>query len=108
MAPGSLKKSDIIKNTERAILVNRFHYTNLEDPIKTIFTGMTRDGTFLIENGKIKSPLKNLRFTQSIVDALAQVEELSTERKLKEAILGGAFVPWAKIKSFNFTGITQF
>jgi PmbA protein len=108
MAPGATSIDHIVKDCELAILVNRFHYTNLEDPIRTILTGMTRDGTFLVENGKITASIKNLRFTQSIVEALANVEELSSERKLKEAILGGTFVPWAKISSFNFTGITQF
>ncbi|MBI4733537.1 MAG: TldD/PmbA family protein [Rubrobacteridae bacterium] len=108
MASGNTPIGEIIKTCERAILVNRFHYTNLEDPIRTIFTGMTRDGTFLIENGKIKTPVKNLRFTQNIVEALSQVEELSSERELKDAILGGAYVPWAKIAEFKFTGATQF
>jgi predicted Zn-dependent protease len=108
MAPGNSSINEIIAGSEHAILVNRFHYTNLEDPIKTMFTGMTRDGTFLVENGKITAPLKNLRFTQSIVEALVEVEELSSERRFKEAILGGAFVPWIKLGSFNFTGITQF
>jgi predicted Zn-dependent protease len=69
---------------------------------------MTRDGTFLIENGEIVKPIKNLRFTQSIVKALGDVELVSEGRLLKEAILGVAYVPWLKIGAFSFTGATQF
>jgi len=108
MAPGDSSLKQMIENSERAILVSRFHYTNLEDPIKTILTGMTRDGTFLVENGEVKAPVKNLRFTQSIVNALSKVELVSEDRKLKEAFLGGSYVPWLKISEFNFTGVTQF
>ena len=108
MAAGDSSLDQMIQSSDRAILVSRFHYTNLEDPIKTTLTGMTRDGTFLIENGEIKTAIKNLRFTQSIVDALSKVEMVSAERKLKEAFLGGSFVPWLKIGEFTFTGATQF
>ncbi|MDI6717386.1 MAG: TldD/PmbA family protein [Actinomycetota bacterium] len=108
MAAGDSSLDDMIKSCERGILVSRFHYTNLEDPIKTILTGMTRDGTFLIEDGEIKTPIKNLRFTQSIIDALSRVELISRDRILKDAILGAVFVPWVKISEFNFTGATQF
>ncbi|PJB81084.1 MAG: hypothetical protein CO091_00440 [Candidatus Aquicultor secundus] len=108
MAPGTHTLDEMVKSCERAILVSRFHYTNLEDPIKTTLTGMTRDGTFLIENGEIVKPIKNLRFTQSIVKALFDVDMVSEARLLKEAILGAAYVPWLKIGAFNFTGATQF
>lgn len=108
MASGSSSVAEMIKSCEKAILVSRFHYTNLEDPINTILTGMTRDGTFLVENGVIKAPIKNLRFTQGIVNALSKVDLISRDRQLKEGILGGAYVPWLKINEFNFTGATQF
>lgn len=108
VAAGNSSLEQMIKSSDRAILVSRFHYTNLEDPIKTTLTGMTRDGTFLVENGEIKTAIKNLRFTQSIVDALSKVELVSADRKLKEAFLGGSYVPWLKISEFNFTGVTQF
>ena len=108
MAPGTHTLDEMVKSCERAILVSRFHYTNLEDPIKTTLTGMMRDGTFLIENGEIIKPIKNLRFTQSIVKALFDVDMVSEARLLKEAILGAAYVPWLKIGAFNFTGATQF
>lgn len=108
VAPGDSSLAQMIKTSERAVLVSRFHYTNLEDPIRTVLTGMTRDGTFLIEDGEIKTPVKNLRFTQSIVEALSKVELVSMDRELKEGMLGASYMPWLKISEFNFTGVTQF
>lgn len=105
---GTSSVDEMVKSSERAILVTRFHYTNLEDPIKTTLTGMTRDGTFLIEDGVVKSGIKNLRFTQSILGALSNVERVSSERWMKDAILGTIYVPALKIRDFNFTGATQF
>ncbi|MBS3909705.1 MAG: TldD/PmbA family protein [Actinobacteria bacterium] len=105
---GNLSLSEMVRGSERAILVTSFHYTNLEDPIKTTLTGMTRDGTFLVENGEIKTGIKNLRFTQSILGALSQVEQVSDERQMKDAFLGTIYVPALKIRDFNFTGATQF
>jgi len=105
---GNTSLSNMIASTEKGILVSRFHYTNLEDPLKTVFTGMTRDGTFLIENGKISGGLKNLRFTQSIVNALKDVTAVSTEGRLSDSFLGATFTPALKIDKFNFTGATEF
>ena len=70
LAPGTTPKADLAKDIERGLWVTRFHYVNIVHPLQTILTGMTRDGTFLIENGEIKGPVKNLRFTQSILEAL--------------------------------------
>ncbi|HEY3374460.1 MAG TPA: TldD/PmbA family protein [Candidatus Aquicultor sp.] len=108
MGAGDATFDEMVKSSERAVLVSRFHYTNLEDPIRTTLTGMTRDGTFLIENGKIKAAIKNLRFTQSILEALSNVVMVSEDRQLKSAILGGSYVPYLKINEFSFTGATQF
>ena len=110
MAPGNATKEEMIASTERGIWVTRFHYTNPVHPIKTVLTGMTRDGTFLIEKGKITRPLKNLRFTQSILDAFAQVDMLGAERTLIKSGWGsfGICVPAAKIHGFTFTGTTEF
>ncbi len=60
----------MIKSTKRGLWVTRFHYTRPVHPLKVVITGMTRDGTFLIENGEIAYPVKNLRFTQSYLEAL--------------------------------------
>jgi len=107
MAPGDSSIDEMIDSTRRGILVTRFHYTNLEDPIRTIFTGMTRDGTFLIEDGRIVSGIKNLRFTQSILDALSNVEMITKEERLIKAFIGSCLAPSLKISEFNFTGVSE-
>lgn len=109
MQPGELSKEELISSTERGIFVTRFHYVNPVHPVKAILTGMTRDGTFLIENGKISRPLKNLRFTQSILEAFAHAV-LSNDQTTVKLGFGNlaACVPAAKIEGFQFTGATEF
>jgi len=110
MAPGTATKEEMVAATERGIWVTRFHYTNPVHPVKTILTGMTRDGTFLIENGKITRPLKNLRFTQSILDAFANADMLTSELKMVKSDWGSmaTCAPAARIHGFTFTGTTEF
>jgi len=109
MQPGELSKDELIASTERGIFVTRFHYVNPVHPVKAILTGMTRDGTFLIENGKISRPLKNLRFTQSILEAFTHAV-LSNDQTTVKLGFGNlaACVPAAKIEGFQFTGATEF
>ncbi len=107
MEPGTATKEEMLASTERGIWVTRFHYTNILHPVKTVITGMTRDGTFLIENGKIARPLKNLRFTQSILEAFAGVEMLGSTLKIGKVFGIPTCVPAVKIRSFRFTGGTQ-
>jgi len=101
---------DRIARVERGVYVTRFHYVNVEDPITATLTGMTRDGTFVIENGELAYPVKNQRFTQSAVDTLAHVGGLSAERwhvgEADDAGGGGALVPYALLERFAFTGQT--
>jgi predicted Zn-dependent protease len=109
MAPGKATKEEMLASTERGIWVTRFHYTNPVHPVKTILTGMTRDGTFLIENGEIAHPIKNMRFTQSILEAFANAEMLGAKLKLINPFGSfGACIPAAKINGFTFTGTTEF
>jgi len=110
MAPGDSTKEQMLAATERGIWVTRFHYTNPVHPIKTVLTGMTRDGTFLIEKGQITRPLKNLRFTQSILEALSNADMLGQELKLIKADWENfaTCVPAARIQKFRFTGTTEF
>jgi predicted Zn-dependent protease len=96
---GDSSVEEMIASTDRGILVTRFHYTNIVHEKHTIFTGMTRDGTFLIEKGKVSKPVKNLRFTQSILEALSNVEMIGREGHLAEY----AYVPALKIGKFAFT-----
>ena len=107
MAAGNSSVPEMISSTDRGILVTRFHYVNPVHPTKTIITGMTRDGTFLVEGGRVVRGLRNLRFTESILGALSRIEAISRDR----AILGGLVsivAPALKIRGFTFTGITEF
>ncbi len=107
MAPGATPRAELIAGMERGLVVTRFHYTNPVHPKLAIVTGMTRDGTFLVEDGKVVAPVRNLRFTQSYLDALAGVEAVSSERRLVRGMLGGALVPALRIASWTFTGTTR-
>jgi PmbA protein len=108
MAPGDSTLDEMISSTERGILVTRFHYTNPVHPVKVIITGMTRDGTFLVENGRVTRPVRNLRFTDSVPRAFSEVLSMSRERKLQAGYFGGALVPSMKVGRFAFTGATEF
>lgn len=107
MKPGNQTTEELIASTKRGLYITRFHYTRLSHNKGCVMTGMTRDGTFLIENGRISHPVKNLRFTQSYVDALAGVEGVGRDAKLVLNEVGFATkVPALKLASFNFTGVT--
>lgn len=101
---GDSSVEEMIAGIERGILVTRFHYTNMVHPIKTVFTGMTRDGTFLIEDGRITRGLKNLRFTQSILEALSSVSAISKEGKLTDYV----WSPAMQAERFTFSSGTEF
>jgi len=104
MAPGDADVEQMIANTKRGVLVTRFHYTNIAHLMTASFTGMTRDGTFLIEDGRIISPVKNLRFTQSIPEALQGTEMIGRDLKLDVSVLA----PAIKMKKFRFSSATEF
>ena len=108
LGAGDATVDEMVASVERGILVSRFWYTRPVHPLKVIVTGMTRNGTFLIEKGRITAPIKNLRFTHSYLDALNAVEMIGKETRLHPAILGVSRVPALKIKSWNFSGITEF
>jgi PmbA protein len=115
MKPGTKSVDEMIRETERGILVTRFHYTNVIDPRKLTFTGMTRDGTFLIEDGKISKGLKNLRFTENIIEVLNRIVALSKNSVLVASDPGygarfatGTVVPAIKVRDFTFTSGTEF
>ncbi len=109
MAAGETPRSDLIGGLERGLLVTRFHYTNVVRPKQVKVTGMTKDGLFLVEDGQVIAPVRNLRFTQSYLDALAAVEAVSIERRSVdgEGYLGTIVVPAMRIGAFRFTGTTE-
>jgi PmbA protein len=105
MAEGNASLDDMIRSTQRGILVTRFHYSNIVNPIESSITGMTRDGTFLIERGEIVGPVMNFRFTQSILDALQDVSLVGRDAELaSEFFFSASRVPALKIESFHFSG----
>jgi predicted Zn-dependent protease len=107
MDPGSSSREDLVAGLDRGLLVTRFHYTNPVHPKLAIVTGMTRDGTFLVEGGRILGPVKNLRFTQSYLEAMAGTVAVAQERKTLKGFLGGVVVPALRIEGWTFTGTTE-
>ena len=93
---------DLIASTERGIFVSRAWYVRYVNPRTLEVTGMTRDGTFLIENGKISHPIKNLRFNQSLPEMLNNVIELSQAKRC-----GNSVIPGCKVENFHFSSITD-
>lgn len=100
---------DLVARCERGLLVTRFHYTNVVHPKEASITGMTRDGTFLIEDGRITSGVRNLRFTQSILDALAHIDGLgSSTGYATELYADGSRFPALALPAFTFNSTTTF
>lgn len=108
MAPGESSVEEMIAGTERGLLVTRLHYINPLHPLRMILTGMTRDGTFMIEGGKVTRPVRNLRFTDSVLRALSEVVAVGREREFKGGYFGGALVPALSVRRLAFTGATEF
>jgi PmbA protein len=105
MAPGEATVEEMIRATGRGLLVTRFHYSNIVHPREAVITGMTRDGTWLIEDGEVKRPVKNFRFTQSILEALRDVDMIGRDTELaSEFFFFASRVPAVRVTSFQFTG----
>ncbi|MDR3612951.1 MAG: TldD/PmbA family protein [Candidatus Obscuribacterales bacterium] len=105
---GPTSIEDMIASTERGILLSRVWYVRMVDPTILLLTGMTRDGTFLIENGKIIHGLKNMRFNVSLIDLLNNVVQLGPAVRAAGEEGFPAVVPPMKIADFNFTSATKF
>lgn len=104
VAPGSAHKSGLAEGVRRGIWVTRFWYVRVVQPKASVITGMTRDGTFLIEEGRLTRPVKDLRFTQSILEALAGTVALSSTTKLQASeYFGATRVPALRLERFTFT-----
>ncbi|MBI3398162.1 MAG: TldD/PmbA family protein [Deltaproteobacteria bacterium] len=104
---GNHSLDQMVSMVERGVIVTRFHYVNgLLDTKTASMTGMTRDGAFYIEDGKIKYPLEDMRFTESILEAFSRVEAISSEREAFPtpwSNVGANVVPALFIKEFNFS-----
>jgi len=110
MDTGDYSQEEMVEETDKGILVTRFNYCRPVHPVKGILTGLTRDGTWLIEDGEIRHPLKNLRFTQNLIEAFNNIEGIGEKRKLFAMGYYPAYfaAPALKINDFNFTGTTEF
>ncbi len=98
----------MIASTERGVLVTRLWYIREVDPYEKIVTGMTRDGTFLVENGKIQCGLRNFRFNQSLISMLSNVDAMSAPVRAAGEESFDMVVPAMKVREFNFTEATKF
>lgn len=108
MEGGTATLDELIKSTERGILVSRLWYIRLVDPQTLLLTGLTRDGTFYIENGQVKFPIKNMRFNESPVIMLNNVEELGKpERSISVESYRSYLIPPMKIRDFTFTSLSD-
>jgi predicted Zn-dependent protease len=111
MDGGTASIEDMIKDTKKGVLVTRFWYIRAVDPQTLLYTGLTRDGTFYIENGKIKHPIKNFRFNESPVIMLNNLETLG--KQMRVASGGGpggggsSLIPAMKIRDFTFSSLSD-
>ena len=108
-APAATATVDqMIASTERGVLVTRLWYIREVDPYEKILTGMTRDGTFLVENGKVRQGIRNFRFNQSLIAMLSQAEALGTPVRASGEEAFDMVAPAMKVTEFNFTEVTKF
>ena len=98
----------MIGSTDRGVLITRLWYIREVDPYEKILTGMTRDGTFYIEGGKLKHGIRNFRFNQSLLELLSKVDAMSTPVRASGEESFDMVVPAMKVRDFNFTEVTKF
>ena len=102
MSGSNQSLADLIAQTEQGILVSRAWYVRYVNPRTLEVTGMTRDGTFWIEEGQIAYPIKNLRFNQSLPEMLREIDALSSVQRFRRSV-----VPGVRVKAFNFSSVTD-
>jgi predicted Zn-dependent protease len=108
MQGGKSSVEEMVRATERGLLVTRLWYIREVDPYQKILTGMTRDGTFWIEDGKVRHGVKNLRFNQSVIEMLGQVEMMSPPERTAGEESFEMVVPAMKVREFSFSSLTKF
>ncbi len=105
MKGGNATAKQLVGEMERGLLVTRFHYTNVLNPMQTVLTGMTRDGTFWVENGRIAHAVRNLRYTENILAALGRIDGMT---KRLTRVPGPCVVPTVRVRGVQFSGATEF
>jgi predicted Zn-dependent protease len=108
IAGGETSLDQMVASTDRGILVTRLWYIREVDPYEKIFTGMTRDGTFLIEGGRVTAGVRNFRFNQGLMEMLSNVEALSAPVRASGEETYDMVAPAMKVRDFNFTEVTRF
>jgi predicted Zn-dependent protease len=98
----------MIASTERGILITRLWYIREVEPFEKMLTGMTRDGTFLVENGRVQAGVRNFRFNESLIHMLSNVEAMSQPVRSCGEESFDMVVPAMKVRDFNFTEVTKF
>jgi predicted Zn-dependent protease len=110
MIGGDASVEDMIKSVSRGILITRFFYIRNTNPRTIAYTGVTRDGTFLIENGKVTRPVNNFRFNVSIAEMLANIQALGKPMRVarEDGTVGpGLIVPPMLVRDFNLTSVSD-
>lgn len=108
VAGGATSLERMIASTDRGLLVTRLWYIREVDPYEKIMTGMTRDGLFLVEKGKVARAVRNFRFNQSILEMLRNVECLGPARRSSGEEMFEMVVPPMKVRDFHFSEVTKF
>jgi PmbA protein len=108
IAGGNSSVEEMVASTARGILVTRLWYIREVDPYEKIFTGMTRDGTFLVEDGRVVAGVRNFRFNVGLMEMLSNVEQLSPTVRASGEETFDMVVPAMKVRGFNFTEVTRF
>jgi predicted Zn-dependent protease len=106
--PAGARVSDLIRTTQRGILVTNFWYIRTVNPTDLTLTGMTRDGTFLVENGEIVTAVRNFRFHESPLRAFNQIDAFTVPGEAVTSETGKMLVPAMRIRDFNFSSVTRF
>jgi predicted Zn-dependent protease len=100
--------AEMVASTERGVLVTRLWYIREVDPYEKILTGMTRDGTFYVEDGEVRHGILNFRFNESLIHMLSNVEAMGTPVRASGEEAFDMVVPPMKVRDFNFTEVTKF
>lgn len=108
MKEGDKTIEEMISSTKKGVYISRLHYVNILNTMSIQLTGMTRNGTFMIEDGEMTKAVKNMRFNTSVVDMLKGVDMISKERKAKEGYIGPTVAPYLRTNNFTFSSNTSF
>ena len=108
IAGGDSTVEEMVASAERAILVTRLWYIREVDPYEKVFTGMTRDGTFLVEDGAVTAGVRNFRFNQGLMEMLSNVEALSAPVRASGEETFDMVAPAMLVRDFRFSEVTRF